>query len=114
MNVEKCLVAVLLVFATCLSPVWAASRSSASILVSCTILPALEISTAPVQESAAPSNDWLQAPLPAPTARNELAIASQNRRVVVNTNLGNQYNFTQQTIKNPAGGIARLYSVTAL
>ena len=110
MNMKNCLSAFLLVVLLAY-PVngWTGSKT-ATIRVSCTILPALELSTAPFAQGATLS-DKFQEPASAP--RSELAIASLDRQVVVNTNLGDQYRLSEEWVKIGNTGI-RLYSVTAL
>ena len=83
MNINKSLVVVLFLLIILSCPAWAGSRS-VSINVSCTILPAIE-----------------------------LASTSESRPVSVNTNLGNKYDLTEQTVNNGAQ-TSTLYSVTAL
>ena len=111
MNTKNCFsVFLLLALLACSVNSWAESRT-ATIRVSCTILPALELSTAGSAQGAVLSSDAFQAS--SPTPRSELAIASLDQQVVVNTNLGDQYRLSEELVKNGNAGI-KLYSVTAL
>ena len=92
------------------TPVYAASKS-ATIRVSCTILPALQLSSSPAAQGLAGSSFPNQPAAGAP--RSELAIAAQDSHVYVNTNLGNQYRVNETVIKNNQTSL-KLYSVTAL
>lgn len=74
------------------SPAFANSRS-ATVRVSCTILPILELS------SVAPQNS--------------LTMTSQAEQIRVNTNLKNLYRVNEKTLKK-SGNNVTLYSVTAL
>ena len=92
------------------SPVQAGSKS-ATIRVSCTILPALQLSSSPAPQGlAGPSFSNRPA---AGDPRSEFAMAAQDSHVYVNTNLGNQYRVNETVMKNNQNSL-KLYSVTAL
>ena len=76
------------------SPLLAESRS-ATVRVSCTILPMIEVST------------------PDLTPRAELGIVSDNGLISVRTNLGKNYSLAEVSRKT-SEGLLKLYSVTAL
>lgn len=89
-------------------PAEAKSSRSATVMVSCTILPSLELS------SKTPAKDHPSLySVPAQSLRNELGIVSQNNQIHVNTNLGNQYRIIETVLKNNGQNV-KLYSVTAL
>ena len=93
-----------------ISPCWAGSKT-ATIQVSCTILPSIQMSSSPSSQSfsSVSSSGYLEEPaLPAP--RPELALSHDNELIHVNTNLGNNYSVAETLLAN--GG--KLYSVTAL
>ncbi len=90
------------------SPLHADTRS-ATIHVSCTILPILEISSAKAIGADSPSST---SKLPeAPSA--SLEMNSNGLWVDVRTNLGEDYQITEAYQKTPAGN-SKLYSATAL
>ncbi len=109
MNIKKC--ALVLLMAICLVPSstgWAQSRS-ATIRVSCTILPAIQLSSfssvqpiAGAQSSSQPS-----------ATKNQLEMMTINNQIQVATNLGKQYSVSEQFLKTSQSNI-KLYSVTAL
>ena len=79
------------------TPCFAGSKT-ATIRISCTILPSLELSTSAKQDLAIPT---------------ELALMSNNSQVYVHSNLGNDYRMVESLFTN-AGKPVKLYSVTAL
>ena len=92
--------------------VFADSRS-ATVRVSCTILPMIQISTLTAQNqfsglTAAPSA--VESPV---THRDELGLASDGSLISIKTNLGSNYHMVQSFQKTAEGNI-KLYSVTAL
>ena len=100
------LVLIVALFAT--APLWAESKS-ATVQVSCTILPIIEITRAetPFQSPVAAH------PGPIPTPRNELGIVSRDGLISVKTNLGKNYTMSE-TLEKTGKGLLKLYSVTAL
>ena len=91
------------------SPVFADSRS-ATVRVSCTILPMLEISV-PKTADQSSLTPWTST---AKTTDNAgLELKTSGGFVSVGTNLGNAYDVTEAFLNRPEGGI-KLYSVTAL
>ena len=90
------------------SCVFADSRS-ATVRVSCTILPMIEVST--LAASSQIMTPFVSAPIA--THRNELGLASDGSLISVKTNLGKNYQMVQSFQKTAEGNI-RLYSVTAL
>ena len=113
MNIKKCLLVFLIaVLAVPSAEVWAGSRS-ATIRVSCTILPALELSSAfPLQGIVKPSSDASGASS-SREDRSLLALASQNQEILVSTNLGDNYRLSRVLSKVGSNSV-RLYSLTAL
>ena len=90
------------------SPVFADSRS-ATVRVSCTILPMLEISTPKTTDQALTS--W--ASTAKTTDKDGLELKTSDRFVSVGTNLGNAYDVAEAFFNRPEGRM-KLYSVTAL
>lgn len=106
--ITKTMVLVLIATLFATAPAWAESKS-ATVQVSCTILPIIEItrSMTPFQSPVATH------PGPIPTPRNELVIVSQEGLVSVKTNLGKNYSMSE-TLEKTGKGLLKLYSVTAL
>ena len=91
-------------------PASAQSRS-ATVMVSVTILPSIELSS--LRSSDHPTYPSMTGKPAAGKPRSLLAITKQKDLVKVNTNLGNQYRIVETLLKN--GKIhTKLYSVTAL
>ena len=91
-------------------PAGAQSRS-ATVMVSVTILPSIELSSS--KGSKHPINPAITGKPAVKKPRSLLAITGQKDLIKVNSNLGNQYRIAETLLKN--GKIhTRLYSVTAL
>ena len=96
------------------SPVFAYSRS-ASVRVSCTILPVLEISIPTAKFAAIDPGPQLTTAVAKPqnTSRTAIELKSSGSLVNVNTNLGKAYQLTESLAKND-NNRTHLYSVTAI
>ena len=98
---------------SCANPCFAASKS-ATIQVSCTILPSIEMSSSPASQALVTTAfPGTTEPLVASMPRPELGITGQNNQIYVNTNLGKNYRVAETMLKN-SGNSVKLYSVTAL
>jgi hypothetical protein len=106
-SIKQAIIAVLLGAAFWLAAVSTASADtrSATVRVSCTILPMLEISSP--KTVALPENTL------SPSPRPELGLSSAENGVQINTNLGNRY-FLTENLENSPQGLLKLYSVTML
>ena len=102
----KTSLAILLFTLTC-SSVFAESRS-ATVRVSCTILPMLEISMP--KTASQTTSPWA---LPKASLRDELELKTNGSLVNVGTNLGKDYCVSEILLNKPEGRL-KLYSVTAL
>ena len=89
-------------------PASAASKS-ATIKVSCTVLPLIQISSMPSPQSFSPETD---AQPGQPPERQELALTGLDSGIYVQTNLGNNYSMIETLLKEPTP--IKLYSITAL
>ena len=85
------------------SSLWADTRT-ASVRVSCTIVPMIELSSSP---------QWFNTALQA-KENNSLGLSSKGQEVRVNTNLGKKYGMARSSAKAADGTLIKTYSVTAL
>ena len=86
-------------------------------MVSCTILPTIEMSSSkvsrPVATTSVAAGSSSQNPILLTDTRNLLSMIGNNGEIFVKTNLGRQFRIVQTLVKKD-NTLTRLYSVTAL
>lgn len=106
------IVAIALMLSAFTLPAQAASRS-ATVRVSCTILPVMEVST-PAALQALQNSAFSQTPVFRAPERTLLGLESNGAPVKINTNLGRGGYQVGETLRTADGHQTRLFSVTAL
>ena len=110
-NALSVALAVLLISAGAV-PASAASKS-ATVQVSCTILPAIQLSSTSSLKTLK-TGSTVYIPMASPTKNpNTLSLDTKKPLIYVNTNLGKKYSIIQTLLKYH-GQMIRVYSVTAL
>ena len=102
---------IIVLFLFSLTSLASADSRSATIRVSCTILPALQVSSSPASQNF--GSPWLPTQSTAVAPRSELTFAAQNNQIYVSSNLDGHYRVNQTLLRNDLTA-TKLYSVTAL
>ncbi len=112
-RVTRVLIAVLILTSAWVVPSFAASKS-ARIQVSCSISPAIEMSSAaPVQVTREARSSFSFLTGVKPSVRQELALAGQASMAVVKSNMGNQY-FMAESLRAGSAGAMKVITAAAL